>query len=81
MDPVALFWPRPYLGPGIAQGDGVQAKGLQAMQEQSTTVLLANGSQTRGLVQRVVAQAGRILSQEHHFLGRHATGALLLVRR
>src|SRR5213075_903826 len=62
---VALLGSRPYLGPRAAQGDAVQAKGLQAMQEQSATVPFANGSQTSGLAQRVVTWARGILSQNH----------------
>ena len=81
VEPVAWLRSRPQLGPGIAQRDAVQAKGLQAMQEQSATVSLPNRPQTGGLVQCVVAQAGGILSQEHHPLGGHAAGRLLLVGR
>src|ERR1019366_6975456 len=48
---ITLRWSRPDLRPSRSQGNVIQAKGLQAMQEQPVAVALAKGPQTRGLEQ------------------------------
>src|SRR5580692_5930894 len=52
---IPLLGSGPCFGPSRSQGNAVHAKSLQAVQKESASVILANGPQTGGFLQRVVA--------------------------
>ena len=74
---------RPDLRPGAAQGDAIQTKRLQRVQEQAATRVprVPDRSQSGGPRERVVAQGGGVLRQNHHLLRRHAAAGVVLMRR
>src|SRR5664279_2709104 len=75
-------FPRPDLGPSTAQGDTIQTKGLQTVQQQSTAGLAIVSDRPKPfcLLERVIAQGRGVLSQNYHLLRRHASPGIVLMR-
>ena len=75
-------FPRPQLGPGAPQGNTVQPKGLQGVEQQAPAglALVAHRSEPLRLLERVITEGGRVLSQKDNPLGRHAAPGVVLMR-
>jgi len=73
-------WPRPRLRLEHPQRHTVGSVRQQAVQEQTTAAVVIDRAQAAGLAQAREVEAGGVLGQQHHRLGRHARLRRLGVR-